>query len=257
MSIILNEYDWAERAIRDKDLGKKPVETLSRISKYYYANRYSKSEIRSLLDMFILQCDPSASLVKWAGILDRVAKSADKYALIRVDGVKISDTELQRIMELEGVQVRRLAFTLLCVSKYWDMASEKNNHWVNTSDKDIMKMANIRTSVKRQGAMFANLRDHGLIRFSKKIDNLNVQVLFSDDGSEEMFIRDFRNLGYQYMNHYETGYFECQNCGIIDKEKKRSSAAGRKQKYCPECAAEIRTKQNIESVMRHRAMLKS
>lgn len=63
MSIVLNEYDWAEKMIANHDLGKKPIETLSRVSKYYYENHYSKREIRSLLDSFMLQCDPSASLV--------------------------------------------------------------------------------------------------------------------------------------------------------------------------------------------------
>lgn len=36
MSIVLNEYDWAEKMIANHDLGKKPIETLSRVSKYYY-----------------------------------------------------------------------------------------------------------------------------------------------------------------------------------------------------------------------------
>ena len=34
MSIVLNECEWAERAIKDKTLGKKPYETLSRVAKY-------------------------------------------------------------------------------------------------------------------------------------------------------------------------------------------------------------------------------
>lgn len=42
MSIVLNEYDWAEKMIANHDLGKKPTETLSRVSKYYYENHYSK-----------------------------------------------------------------------------------------------------------------------------------------------------------------------------------------------------------------------
>lgn len=42
MSIVLNEYDWAEKMIANHDLGKKPIETLSRVSKYYYENHYSK-----------------------------------------------------------------------------------------------------------------------------------------------------------------------------------------------------------------------
>ena len=50
MSIVLNEYDWAERMLNNHELGQKPVETLNRISRYYYANQYSKKEIRRLLD---------------------------------------------------------------------------------------------------------------------------------------------------------------------------------------------------------------
>lgn len=58
MSIVLNEYDWAERMLNNHDLGPKPVETLSRISRYYYENQYSKKEIRRLLDSFMLPVRP-------------------------------------------------------------------------------------------------------------------------------------------------------------------------------------------------------
>ena len=33
MSIVLNEYEWAERAILNHELGKKPIETLILVSK--------------------------------------------------------------------------------------------------------------------------------------------------------------------------------------------------------------------------------
>ena len=241
MSIVLNEYDWAEKMIANHDLGKKPIETLSRVSKYYYENHYSKREIRSLLDSFMLQCDPSASLVHWSDMLDKVAKNVSKFPLIRLDGVDITREELAKIETLEGKQIRRLAFTLLCVAKYWDAASDRNNGWVNTSDKEIMQMANINTSIKRQSLMFAELRDAGFIRFSKKIDNLNVQ--------------DFRNLGYQYLKYYGGAYFECENCGLTVKAQ--SPAKGRPQKYCPSCAVEVKTRQTVNAVMRCRNALKS
>ena len=70
MSIILNEYDWAEKMLKGHDLGRRPVETLGRISRYYYANQYSKNEIRRLLELFMLQCDPSVSLVQFEDCLD-------------------------------------------------------------------------------------------------------------------------------------------------------------------------------------------
>jgi len=256
MSIVLNEYEWAEAMIDNRDLGRKPTETLNRVAKYYYENQYSKKEVRSLLDSFLLQCDPNASLVHWSDTLDRIAKNSIKYPCIQLDGVNITKSELEKISMLDGIQLRRLAFTLLCVAKYWDAASEKNNHWVNTPDNEIMQMANINTSIKRQGLMFNELRELGFIKFSKKIDNLNVQVLFMGDDETELHISDFRNLGHQYHKYYGLGeYFECENCGIT--LKRRDQSKGRHQKYCPACAVEVGTKQRINSVMRHRELLKN
>lgn len=253
MSIILNEYEWAENMINNHELGKKPLETLNRVSKYYVHNQYSNSEIRRLLDVFLVQCDPTIPLSKWSDTLDRVVKNARKYPLINIDGIPITDKELERIEFLEGKQIRRLAFTLLCVAKYWDMVSSNNNHWVNTSDKEIIQMANINTSIKRQSLMFAQLRDCDMLSTSKKIDNLNVRVNYIIPGDTAMYIQDFRNLGYQYLKHYGGPYFKCVNCGITTKES--TPDRGRKPKYCPSCASELHTKQKVESVMRSRALL--
>ena len=188
-------------------------------------------------------------------MLDKVAKNVSKFPLIRLDGVDITKEELAKIEALEGKQIRRLAFTLLCVAKYWDAASDRNNGWVNTSDKEIMQMANINTSTKRQSLMFAELRDAGFIRFSKKIDNLNVQVQFIQAGETAIHIQDFRNLGYQYLKYYGGAYFECENCGLTVKAQ--SPAKGRPQKYCPSCAVEVKTRQTVNAVMRCRNALKS
>lgn len=255
MSIILNEYDWAEQMIERHELGKKPIETLSRIAKYYIENKYSKPETRKRLEIFISQCDQSASPAQWSDVLDRVVRSANKYPLIKLDGIYIFDSELKKIESLQGRQIKRLAFTLLCVAKYWDAANEDNNHWVNTPDREIMQMANINTSIKRQSLMFAQLRECGFIRFSKKVDNLNVQVIvIDDDGSGGLYINDFRNLGYQYLKYCGEPYFQCVNCGLT--VKLQDPCKGRRQKYCPSCAVELHTKQKVDSVMRHRNALK-
>lgn len=253
MSIVMNEYEWAERAIFNRDLGKKPTETLTRVAKYYIQVGYSKQEIRKLLETFLVQCDPSASLVRWSEALDRIAKNADKFPLIQLNEIRISKPELKKIADIHGVQVQRLAFTLLCVAKYWDAVSDRNNHWVNSQDGEIMQMANIKTSIKRQSLMFASIRDAGLIKFSKKVDNLNVQVLFIEPGETFLDIHDFRNLGYQYMRLYGGQYYDCANCGITLKTK--TGAIGRPPKYCPNCAVELGMKRRIESAMRHKKNL--
>ena len=254
MSIVLNEYEWTKRMMDERSLGKKPVETLNRVAKLYLEEGYSKRETRNLLDIFLTQCDPTVSLVHWSDTLDRVTKNAGKFPLIRLDGVDVSDNELKRIELLDGKQLRRLGFTLLCVAKYWDLVSDSNNHWVNSPDKEIMQMANINTSIKRQSMMFSELREAGLIRFSRKIDNLNVQVLFIESGEAAIHIQDFRNLGYQYLKYYGAPYFECVHCGITTKIQEPSK--GRKQKYCTSCAVELHTRQKVDSVMRHRNAIK-
>lgn len=265
MAIVLNEYEWAEKMIHDRCLGSRPTETLNRVAKYYYENRYSKREIRRLLDQFLVSCDPDASLFSWSDTLDKITKNASKYCLIQIDYITITQSELDAISSLDKLQEQKLAFTLLCVSKYWDAISERNNHWVNSPDREIFAMANVSVSSKRQDLLYGKLLDAGMIRLSKKIDNLNMQVVFGDEdcSTPVLYIKDFRNLGYQYMKLLGGPYFECACCGITTKmvehrsyQTRRGdvhhSGRGRKQKYCPSCAAEMRVKQSVEAVMRRR-----
>lgn len=264
MAIVLNEYEWAEKMICNRDLGKRPSETLSRVAKYYYENRYSKREIRKLLDQFLIQSNPDASLFHWSDALDKIAKNAGKYPLIQIDFIPVTEKELDDIAKLNSMTARRLAFTLLCTSKYWDTVSDVNNHWVNSPDREIFDMANITASSKQQDMMYGKILSAGLIRLSKRIDNLNTQVLFQDtEGEPVLLITDFRNLGYQYMKYLGGPYFECEHCGKTVKmnehrqyqSRKKDchhNGRGRKQHYCPACAAEIKTQQNINAVMKRR-----
>ena len=250
MTIVLNEHEWARDMIESRSLGAKPFETLSRVAKYYIDKDYSKKEVRGMLDTFLLQCEPTASLPKWSETLDYAVARALKYDAIKIDGIEITKPEMERIDALEGKQIRRLAFTLLCLAKYWDVVNPQGDHWVNSKDSEIMRMANINTSIKRQSLMYFNLNEAGMVQFSKKVDNTNVRVCFITPGETAMVVTDFRNLGYQYLKYHGEPYFECQNCGITTKLN--DPVKGFKQKYCKECAVEVAMKQRVNSVMRQR-----
>lgn len=251
MTIVLNEHEWAEEMINSRSLGKKPYETLCRVAKYYIDKNYSKKDVRSMLDTFLLQCEPTASLPKWAETLDYAVNRALKYDAVQIENICVSKNEMQIIDNLEGTQLKRLAFTLLCLSKYWDIINPNGDHWVNNKDSEIMRMANINTSIKRQSLLYHTLNEKGLIQFSKKIDNTNVRVCFADNTDDiAVKVCDFRNLGYQYLRYHGEPYFECQNCGVTTKFN--NPVKGAKQKYCKECAVEVAMKQRINSVMRQR-----
>ena len=253
MTIVLNEHEWAKEMISSRSLGKKPFETLSRVAKYYIDKDYSKKEVRKMLDTFLIQCEPTASLPKWSDTIDYALERALKYDAIKIDFIEITKPEIEIVDALDGKQIRRLAFALLCLAKYWDIVNPQGDHWVNSKDCEIMRMANINTSIKRQSLMYHTLNELGLIQFSKKVDNTNVRVCFMKTGEPAVRVSDFRNLGYQYLRYRGEPYFECQNCGITtryDNPGNKNSCA--KQKYCRACAAEINIQQIVNSVMRQR-----
>lgn len=240
--------------INSHSLGKKPFETLYRVARYYLDKGLPKNKVRRMLDSFLIQCNPVASIPKWADTLDAAMSRAMKYDAIAIDYIEITKPEMKRIDALDGKQIRRLAFTLLCLSKYWDAINPNSNHWVNNKDSDIMRLANINTSIKRQSAMYYDLNQNGMIQFSKKIDNTSVRVLFAEDGETAMRVTDFRNLGYQYLRYHGEPYFECCNCGITTKYANPDK--GRRQKYCSACAVEVATQQSVNSIMRMRSNIK-
>lgn len=250
MSIVLREHEWAENMIKSKSLGKKPSETLSRVARYYIDKGYTKKDTRNFLDSFLIQCEPTSSLPKWSDALDYALNRALKYEAIDIEGIDITKPEMDKIDALEGKQIKRLAFTLLCLAKYWKIVMPLGDFWVNNKDNEIMSMANINTSIKRQGAMYWTLRECGMIQFSRKVDNTNVRVCFVEDGEVVMHITDFRNLGYQYLKYHGEPYFECENCGITSKIN--DPVKGKKIKYCKDCAMEIAVQQRVNSVMRRR-----
>lgn len=251
MTVVLKENEWAYEHIMANDLGDKPSETLKRVARYYIDKGYSTANVKKQLDTFILKCNPTASLPKWADTIDRAVSFASKYSSINIESINITDKEMSKIDALEGKQLKRLAFTLLCLAKYWVYASPDSNYWVNNKDTEIMKLANINTSVKRQGLMYWTLRELGMVQFSKKVDNTNVRVCFAEDGEVVLRVTDLRNLGYQYLMYHGEPYFECKCCGLTTKYRNPSKTGG--QKYCAECAGKIQMQQIINSVMRQRS----
>lgn len=258
MTIIFDEHEWAKNMIESHILGKKPAETLRHIARYYIDESMSerlltKRELRKKLEEYLVRCDPNVSLPKWDEALTRIVNKAFKRRTIHIEYIPIYKSELDEIEKLKGKLQRKLAFTLLCLCKYWDIVNSTNTHWVNSSDSDIMKMANIKLSIKRQSQLFNELRELGLIRFSRKIDNTNIQVCFVSEGDVALKVNDFRNLGYQYERYCGELCLQCNNCGLVFKAKATDIRAH--TKYCRTCAEKISMQKIIESVMRQRETL--
>ena len=154
---------------------------------------------------------------------------------MEIDSVPITQGELDTIANISSKPLKRLAFTLLCVAKFYNISNPHNNNWTNKSDREIFKLANIQTSSMRQSLMMNDLYSLGLIGYSKLVDNINISVKFIDNNSDAvLYISDFRNLGFQYLKYIgDTSFTECASCGLIMRK------TSNRLKYCPDCAIDI------------------
>lgn len=240
--IILDERTWCENMLKSFSMGSSPAGTLNRLAKYYFTLGHKKNDIARLLEEFILRCNPSANIMRWQDVIDNCVRHADRRPLIAVEAIPITQKELDLIGALPGQMIRKLMFTLLCLAKYRNAVSPKNDNWVGYENRDIFKMANIQTTRVRQYAMMNDLLRAGYVDMSKIVDNVSVRVaILQNDDNNAMEITDFRNLGNQYIHHFMGGYVECEHCGLVVK---RNSST---HKYCRSCAHDVHLMQTSRS----------
>ena len=104
--IILDERAWAEDALSRLELGPKPMATIGRIARYYYAEGYTKKEIPKLLMDFLIKCDPDIQKTMWEDLTELAAKHADKYPFIDISGVTVYKEELDAICPDAELQIQ-------------------------------------------------------------------------------------------------------------------------------------------------------
>lgn len=234
--IILNELDYAELVLRDKTFEGKPYQTLMILAKYYcHRFGYSQEKIVDLLCEFMEQAYPRYSEDKkgWKATIEKIALSSKKYKIHEIEGVWITRSELDMIEGIHDKVLERLMFTILCLAKLAMRKNVQSSGWVNEETKNIFSLARISCSSGDRNKKIGMLAKLGLVEFPKRTDSLSIRVTFIDDESEGiLFIRDFRELGYEYMKYKGGNFIRCSECGILTRGNKNGT-----KRYCSSCIA--------------------
>ena len=239
----MNEKRYAEERLHDNDIGINPYLTLSLIARYYYwCIGYKKKRIVSLLFEFLSKSYPRYELNEdtWKITVDKIAAKAGAVKPLEISGVSITKSEMQKINEIHNKTLERLMFTMLCIAKLNNIKNKKNNGWVNVSAKELFQCARISCRAEERDIKIGQLWQLGLLEFSKRNDNLNCRVtIIDDDSEEELFVFDFRELGYEYRMYKGERFIRCGECGILTKANKSGT-----KKYCKDCSmySPIKTK---------------
>lgn len=233
--IILNEREYAENCLRNGLMDSKPFNTLSILAKYYYhCFGYRKKKITSLLLDYLSKYYPRYELneLSWQTSVEKIASNAGSFELFEISGVKVTKSEMETILGLKNKVLERLAFTMLCLAKLNNIKNPRNNGWVNADSKEIFSYARISCKADEREVKIGKLWQMGLLEFSKRNDNLNCRVTFVDnEGDEELFVSDFRELGYEYQKYKGENFIRCAECGILTRGNKNGT-----KKYCKDCS---------------------
>lgn len=237
--IILNEKEYAENCLRNGIVDNKPFITLSVLAKYYYyIHGYRKKRIERLLTEYLSKHYSRYEVdeISWNTSIEKIANRAGAYPLYQINGVKITKPELKIIESLNNKVLERLMFTMLCLAKLGDKKNSTNNGWVNADSKEIFSYARIDCRLDEREIRIGELWQLGLLEFSKRNDNLNCRVTFIDnDSDEELFISDFRELGYEYRKYKGENFIHCAECGILTRNNKNKT-----KKHCANCTTYTR-----------------
>lgn len=232
--IILNELNYAEQCLKDGIVGDKPFYTLSILAKYYYHHLgYKKKQIVDSLTRFLSENYPRYydNKADWDTTIETIAANCKKYQLYEIEGIWITKAEMKSIRLIKNKVLERLTFTILCLAKLALRKNSNANGWVNEDAKTIFSLARISGSVLDRNIRIGQLAKMGIIELPKKNNSLSIRLTIINNESEnELFIHDFRELGYEYLKYTGHNIIRCAECGILI----RGNKAGTK-KYCSNC----------------------
>lgn len=143
--------------------------------------------------------------------------------------IPIYENELKVIESLPNDRQKKLIFTFFALARYMDC-----DGWINKKTSkgisEAFKLANVILTSDKRNEMLHELYVNGYITLGKKVDNLNIKVQLDDSGEVVYKVKEFNNIGNQYIGNFKKGYKQCKCCG------KKIKDTGNKKMYCEKCA---------------------
>ena len=234
IEVILNEKKFAEEIIISGKI-KKPAIAIDLVSKYYrQVKNLSGNKLYCAINEFMKNNYDGYDTARWSKTVDAFIRSANKHKLSEIEYIPITRNELNVISKIGEIKKERLLFSMLCFAKLYNAKNSSNSGWVNVDIRDISKTARVSVSITDREHLIYELVQGKYIKPSSKSGSRNLKILFLDDSEDtELEISDFRELGYEYMNWKNGGYFRCAECGILVKQNKYGN-----RKYCNNCVGQ-------------------
>lgn len=228
------------------------------IAKYYFSKEKSIEELTKIVKGKMLEFNIDGyQEYRYHNKIQKVCQELYDYEsenLFReLEFIPIYENELKVIESLPNDRQKKFLFTVFAIARYMDCGG-----WINKKDSkglsEVFKLANVSLTYEKRNELLHELYSNGYIYLGKKIDNLNIRVDLDDSGEIVYKVKDFENIGNQYIGNFKKGYKQCSNpgCGRKIRIKSKNDYS---TKYCPKCAKEIKQKQVNECKKRRKVNL--
>lgn len=238
-----NDRTDIENKMRNNYVNKEnPEETIRELARYnhHVLNMQKEDNYDAILRYMTANCSDFYE-EQYFKIIYRNISSAKKYKFRNVSPVKITQSEINKISELNDIRKEKIAFVLLAVAKYYNNVSPDNNNRMYISISDVFKLARVAIPCKERASYLHFAYQDGLL-IEHTFVGTNLKVVgFIDDDSEvvmELTEDDYKELAYTYLNYKNGGYKPCRCCGRLFKMNKNSPG----RLYCKECG----TKEDVD-----------
>ena len=204
------------------------------IAKYYLSDEIDAESLSKIVKEKLLEFDlENYQEYKYHNKIMKVCTSLCDGSIDKnfreQEYIPIYENELKVIESLPNDRQKKLMFTFFSLARYMDC-----DGWINKKTSkgisEAFKLANVTLTSDKRNELLHELYVNGYINLGKKVDNLNIKVQLDDSGEVVYKVKEFNNIGNQYIGNFKKGYKQCKCCG------KKIKDTGNKKMYCAKCA---------------------
>ena len=223
------------------------------IAKYYLSDETDAESLSKIVKEQLLEFDlDNYQEYKYHNKIMKVCSSLFDGSIDKnfreQEYIPIYENELKLIESLPNDRQKKLMFTFSVLSRYMNC-----DGWINKKTSkgisEVFKLANVTLTSDKRNELLHELYVNGYISLGKKVDNLNIKVQLDDSGDIVYKVKDFNNLGNQYIGNFKKGYKQCKCCG---KKIRIKSDKDYSTKYCDKCSYEKHKEINRNSMKKAR-----
>lgn len=170
----------------------------------------------------------------YVGFINGKISKARNHIITNIQHIIITESEMDKIINLNDQRLEKLAFVILALAKYENARSNSEKDTFYAKIPEIFRFARLAIPKKERNKYLHIIYNAGIISMNFSIGYNAITVgCVSHDVDDPVALKldenNYIELAYTYLNYKKGGYKKCESCGRLIRIKKNT-------KYCKDCS---------------------